>query len=127
MTKKKITKKKSNVGRPTIFDDKMVQKLTMAFANGLTDREACLFVWIADSSLYNYCKEHPEFLEQKEALKRKPIIKAKLNIVEKLNQKDLETSKWYLERKAKDEFSTKQELDVDANLEIKSINVVIDE
>lgn len=120
-------KKKSNAGRPTIFDEKMLQKLTMAFANGLTDREACLFVWISNSSLYNYCKEFPEFLEQKEALKRKPIIKAKLNIVEKLNQKDLETSKWYLERKAKEEFSTKQEIDVDADVNLTSINIVIDE
>jgi hypothetical protein len=52
-------------------------------------------------------------------------MKAKQNVVSKLNEKDLDTSKRYLERKAKSEFSTKQEVDLDGNLSIKSIDIKI--
>lgn len=87
-----------------------LNKLTFAFARGLSDREACNFADISQQTLYNYCNANPAFLEQKELLKEKPKMKAKLNISEAIDEGDIELSKWYLERKAKDEFSTKQDI-----------------
>lgn len=110
----------SKVGRPTKMTKVMIGKLEMLFAKGLSDREACLVAEINPSTLYEYCKENPEFAERKEMLKDKPKIKAKMNVQEAIEAGDTDISKWYLERKAKDEFSTKQEIsaDVDTNVTI---------
>lgn len=81
---------------------------------------------IAEQTLYNYIKKHKEFLGRKELLKEQPKIKAKMNIVKNINKEDKDTSKWYLERKSKDEFSLKQELDtnIDGKIEISMSNEI---
>lgn len=109
-----------SVGRPTVMTEEVLQKLEYAFMRGLTDLEACLYANIGTTTLYNYCEENPEFRERKEELKKNPTAKAKLNVYEAIENKDVDVSKWYLERRAKDEFSTKQEIkaDVDADFTI---------
>lgn len=77
---------------------------------GLTDREACLFAGVAPSSLYDYCNRTPAFSERKELLKDQPRIKAKLVIYEAIERGDLKTAQWFLERRAKDEFSSRFEM-----------------
>lgn len=99
----------ADVGRPTIFTPELLQKLEEGFLMGYTDTEACLYAGIAPSSLYNYQNEHKEFLERKEQLKENPRMIAKTTVYNRLSR-DPETAKWYLERKAKDEFSTRNEL-----------------
>lgn len=112
-TTKKTTNKsgKSTVGRPTVMTKTVVSKLEEGFAKGLTDVEACLYANISKQSLYDYCKLHPEFTDRKEELKHQPRMKAKLIISDKLEAKDDYNARWYLERKAKDEFSTRQEVE----------------
>jgi hypothetical protein len=110
------------VGRPTVMTEAMIGKLEMLFAQGLSDREACLIADINPSTLYDYCNEHPDFSERKELLKDKPKIQAKLNVAEAIENKDVDMSKWYLERKAKEEFSPKQIIDADVNGEV-TINI----
>ena len=46
---------------------------------------------------------------RKELLKQRLVLKARTNIAEKINKGDIDVSKWYAERKRKDEFSTKTE------------------
>lgn len=106
----------NKVGRPTVMTKTMIGKLEMLFAQGLSDREACLVANISPSTLYDYCNENPEFAERKELLKEQPKITAKLNVAEAIEKKDIDMSKWYLERKAKDEFSTKQEISGDIKI-----------
>lgn len=113
----------NKVGRPTVMTNDVLDKLELLFAKGLTDREACLIADINPSTLYNYCNEHPEFLERKELLKEQPRTKAKLNIAEAIEQEDIDISKWYLERKARDEFSTKQEISGD--IKVKKLEDLI--
>lgn len=108
-TKKTSTKKHAG-GRPTKMTETVIKKLELAFLKGLSDREACQFADITMQTLYNYCNKHPEYFERKELLKERPKIQAKLNVAEGIENGDIELSKWYLERKAKDEFSTKQEV-----------------
>ena len=110
------------VGRPTVMTEAMIGKLEMLFAQGLSDREACLIADINPSTLYDYCNEHPDFSERKELLKDKPKIQAKLNVAEAIENKDIDMSKWYLERKAKEEFSAKQIIDADIDGEV-TINI----
>ena len=100
---------KNKGGRPTVMTPETVKKLEDAFIIGCTDEEACFYANISKPTLYDYIKLHPEFSDRKEALKKSPSFKAKKNIVNALEEGDKETSKWYLERKNKDEFSTKTE------------------
>lgn len=100
----------NKVGRPTVMTEEVVQKLEFAFMRGMTDVEACLYADISRSTLHNYCEEHPEFLDRKEELKQHPTSKARLNVTEAIEKGDADMSKWWLERKAKNEFSTKQEI-----------------
>jgi len=112
--KKDTSKGKNPVGRPTVITDGVVRKLEDVFLKGLSDREACLHVGISPTTLYEYCSQNPEFAERKELLKEQPKIKAKLNINEEIQNGNTGVSQWYLERRAKDEFSSKQEFDVKA-------------
>lgn len=95
-------------GRPTVMTAKILERLRQAFAIGCTDEEACAFADIAPRTFYDYQKANPEFLQEKEALKQKPILKAKKTIEQSLD--DPKNAQWYLERKKKDEFSTRNEL-----------------
>lgn len=116
---------KNKWGRPTVMTEETLQKLDYAFSNSFTDEEASLYAGITPATLYNYCNDNPKYFERKELLKKHPTMKAKQNVVSKLNEKDLDTSKRYLERKAKSEFSTKQEVDLDGKLSIQSIDIKI--
>lgn len=108
----------NKVGRPTVMTETMIGKLELLFARGLSDREACLIANISPSTLYDYCTENPDFAERKELLKDNIKTQAKLNVAEAIEKKDVDISKWYLERKAKDEFSTKQEIAADVNSDV---------
>ena len=115
--------KKNKGGRPTVMTPEMVNKLEEGFLKGLSDAECCLFAGISKQTLYDYCAKHPEFTDRKEDLKKQPAIQAKMNILEALNDGDKDISKWYLERKNKDEFSLKQEIAADVN---ERVNISIE-
>lgn len=108
MTKKKDSKDKLKVGRPSAMTPEIINKLEQAFSMGASDAEACAYVDIATSIFYRYQDAHPEFRERKNQLKEKMVLKARSVILNALNEKDKDTAKWYLERKCKNEFSTKQ-------------------
>jgi len=96
------------VGRPNIITPEIISKLEEVFAIGGTDEEACFYADIGKSTLYNYQQDHPEFVERKETLKERPILKARQTIVKGLEDPD--NAKWFLERKRKSEFASRQEL-----------------
>lgn len=100
---------KDKGGRPTVMTESVLQKLKESFLMGLTDSLACLHAGIAEATLYDYCKTNKEFAEKKEAWKRNPGYKARKNIMRDIEIGDVNTSKWYLERKCKDEFSLRTE------------------
>lgn len=100
----------AEIGRPPAIDETVLAKLEEGFVKGLSDREACLYAGIHPATLYRYCEEHPDFRERKELLKDQPKIQAKLNVSEALEARDKDMSKWYLERRAKEEFSSRSEV-----------------
>ncbi|MDT2685818.1 hypothetical protein [Enterococcus gallinarum] len=102
---------KQKRGRPKKITDEVLQKLEQGFLFGFTDEEACLHADIGTSTLYSYCQENPEFSERKEQLKNRPKMRAKINIAKTMEKGDVELSKWYLERKARDEFGNNQKIE----------------
>lgn len=98
------------MARPKKINKETLRKLEEAFLMGLSDREACIYADLATSTFYDYCKGNKEFSERKELLKDNIKMQSKINIAEKIKKGDIDLSLWYLERKCKDEFSSKQEI-----------------
>ncbi len=101
-------KKESNAGRPTVMTPEVLESLRQAFLMGCTDVEACLYANIGTTPLYEYQKENPEFKKQKEQWKENPTLQARKTVFENIGDK--QNAQWYLERKAKKEFSPRQEV-----------------
>lgn len=108
MTTKKVVKKKA--GRPTLMTDEVLDKLRQAYLWGSTNAEACAYAEISERPLYEYLSKNPEFKQKIEEWKLAPLLKAKKTVVDSLD--DAKNAQWYLERKQKDEFSTKVENDI---------------
>jgi hypothetical protein len=105
-------------GRPTVMTDLVIQKLEDEFKKGHSDEEACNVANISMSTLYNYQNAHPEFVDRKKLLKTQPNYLTREIIYESLVAGDKDMAKWYAERKMKDEFSTKQETELNVNGEV---------
>ena len=118
----------SNAGRPTVMTKDTLQKLEQAWMIGATDKIACASAGIAESTLYNYLVEHPEYVEVKEHCKSQIAIQALNNTAQAMQGKAwngqpysndqaecsrvaLETSKWTLTHgKFKADFAERQEI-----------------
>ncbi len=114
-------KAKPHVGRPVVITDAIQNQLKQAYLVGATDDEACLVVGIAPSTLYKFQERNPSFLEQKRLWKRSPVFRAKATIIRNLDNVDV--AKWYLERRAKEEFSSRQEIGATTDTPIEVVFV----
>lgn len=108
-------------GRPTVMTPEVLRILEECFSYGSTDKEAIFIANISSTAFYDYCKQNPEFAERKERLKDMPKYQSRKNIVDKINKGDLTASQWYAERKMKDEFSIKQEVEHSGKLTISNV------
>lgn len=112
----------NKTGRPTVITAETLGKLKQGFLMGLSDEEACLFANIGTRTLYDYQAANPSFSQDKTEWKNNPVLKAKTTIYNKLH--DTETAKWYLERKKKDEFSSRNELSGPDGEKLESLVVI---
>lgn len=96
-------------GRPTVMTKEVLQKLEAAFSISCTDKEACAYAGISPATLYNYQNENPEYLERKEELRYKANIKARQTIYNALGS--VGTATWWAERRMKDEFAPKTQVE----------------
>jgi hypothetical protein len=94
---------------------------------GLNVTECCHYADISRTAFYDYLEKNPEFADRIEELKSSPSTKAKLNVVEAIENGDTDLSKWWLERKNRDEFSTKQEVSADVKGDIEISIELIDD
>jgi len=119
-----MSEEKNKIGRPSVVTPEVVAKLEHGFSMGFTDLEACLFANISKDSLYRHCKNNPDFSERKEGLKNHPKLLAKTNIYESLKEnKKIDDSKWYLERRAKKEFGNNVDITTDGEKITPIINL----
>ena len=95
---------KKGIGRPTKMTKETVDKLEYAFSIGCSDLEACVYADICKQTLYTYQSSNKDFLDRKELLKENPALKAREMVYSNITA-DIDTAKWYLERKKKSEFS----------------------
>lgn len=101
------------------FKPKEINELTWriiveAWENGLSHREVSLRLRKTENATYLTAKElqemtikYPEVGELFSALQLELNMAAKLAVAESVKDGDVKTAKWYLERRAPEEFSTK--------------------
>lgn len=97
------------------MSDAVIEKLYYAYAKGATDEQACFYADISVKTLHNYQDRNPKFLQRKAALKHNPVMLARETVVNDL-KKNVETAKWYLERRMRSEFGAKVEQEVNINV-----------
>ena len=91
------------------FDKLTVKKLEEAFSIGADVSAACFYADITRQTYYNWVKENKKLGEKFDRLREKPVLEAYQTIATNLHEVD--TAKWFLERKRKTEFSTRVEQD----------------
>lgn len=98
--------------KPKGVRDKVWAVVVDAWENGLSDREASLRaskysgIFVKESDIKEWLRI-PDVAALKDFLHTDIVAKAKLNIAEEIRNGSTSTSKWYLERKAPQEFSSK--------------------
>jgi len=99
--------------KPKNVDDEVWTTVVQAWENGLSDREASLFVskklgiYIKASEISQWRKDNPDVAELKEFLDQSMRMESKLTVNDAIRAGKVKSAQWYLERKAADEFSTK--------------------
>ncbi len=89
------------------LNDDTVNKLEQAFSIGADVSTACFYANISRQTYYNWIEENKELADKFDRLREKPVLKAYQTVADKLGE--IDTAKWYLERKRKKEFSTRTE------------------
>jgi hypothetical protein len=93
----------------TTFTEDVMKELKNSFRNGLNNSEACLDANISERSFYLVLEKNEKLKNYFRLLQKNVNKIAKQNIVNSIKAGDIDNSKWWSERKNKDEFSTRQE------------------
>lgn len=82
---------------------------------GHTDKDACMLAGISHETFYSWIREFPEFSDtvKKARLASKDVH---VKLIQKAAKKSWMAAAWFLERKFKDEFSTKQYMTHDGTI-----------
>ena len=100
------------MGRPTVMTSEVIEKIEEELKNGATLQQAAFLAEISLKTLYNYFDSNPDFKERCSLLQNLVSYRARKNIKEKIEKGDIETSKYWLDRKDKD-FKPKGDLTSD--------------
>ena len=96
------------MARPTKRSEELVNKLEYAFSLGCSVTEACLYADISRETYYKWCKVDESLSDRMEELRENPILIARESVIKGIKT-DPDLALKFLERRKKDEFSTKTE------------------
>ena len=109
MTDELVIPEQNSVGRPEVITEEVVQKLESILQLGVSDGMACQYAKIGRTTFYKKLKEDEEFADRIQSAKDLVTISAGQVVTKAIvKDKDLTTAKWWLERKAPDEFGDKK-------------------
>lgn len=120
--KKKLNKEYKGTGRPSVMTAETLDKLKEAYIIGCNNKEACLYADISLSALYAYFRDNPSFKELTDIWRNDTALRARIAARDSILNGDEIMSRWYLERKVKDEFSLSHSVDINATVGALSID-----
>lgn len=97
------------MARPTVMTPEVISELEKRFRVGANVLEA-LDGLISEATYYLHLKENVEFSERMEAAQEFTTEIARAIVAKRVQKGDVDTAKWWLERRAKLKFSPRQEL-----------------
>jgi transcriptional regulator with XRE-family HTH domain len=104
--------------------DAVLKVLEPLFRLGMTRRKACMTAGVHESTLSRWETDDIELSIKIDTWIKEPSRLAMMNWVDKVKEGDYQASKDWLERKEKDEFSTKTENDITSKGEkLTDINI----
>ena len=108
--------------------DEILADLHYALSAGSTITDACLHAGISRDAYYSWIKCNTALADKFERAKKMQVLKARVVVKTAIDEHDVDTAKWYLSRKLKDEFSVKSELNasVTVNEKINLSNLSIE-
>lgn len=117
----KALKKVKKVGRPSKIDDKTIAKLKSILKVGGSIKEACAYALIDQATYYRNLNTKKDFANDMESARVFVGIMAKKNIKKAIvKDKDLEASKWHLE---KTQYNTKEQIGV--NIDNEGVKLIV--
>lgn len=124
---KNLTLKELKAQSKGLDFDKVVSDLKKALMKDYTIEEACFVAGIHKDTYYRWLKISDEFSGLMEKAKSYIARMAKRNIAEKVEERDIDISKWWLEHRAGDLYSTKQKVENDVKVNIDKERKDLDE
>lgn len=100
----------NQTGRPTVVTPEIIEKLESIFRDGAHIIEACENVGISRQAYYDALKRDPSFADRMDAAQEYTTEVARAVVSKAIKRGDRETAKWWLERRVKNKFSTRNEL-----------------
>ena len=97
-SKTKNSESVGTVGRPTVLNDAIMKILMDSLQRGCTIKQACALAKIEERNYYNWVENVPNFFSQMEYAKSYLNDKAKLLVSQAIEDGDLNTAKWHLEK-----------------------------
>lgn len=108
--KRGTRKRNQNPGSPNSLTPLIIARLVAAFQNGLNKTQAFKYAGTTKDVYYRAIKKDKELSDKMHAAQWHLNMKSREVVASAIvEQKDVQTAKWYLERKAKDEFSLRRE------------------
>lgn len=99
--------------RPKHINEAAWREIISSWEDGLSDREAAFRasrdsgIYITEAELKELVAENPEISSLRDFLQSDILSMSKKNIAQSIRDGSVSTSKWLLERKAANEYSTK--------------------
>lgn len=105
--------------KPKDWTDQAWVAVIESWQNGLSDREAAFRASqkgdkVTPNDIRELLSARPEIADLRDFLLTSLVSESKLNVAEAIRRGDKSMSKWYLERKQPEEFSSKAALQVEA-------------
>ena len=120
---------KNPVGRAPVITEEVTRQLIDVFRLGVKDNAACAYAGVGRTAFYAKMQDDEEFANKIEAAKNFAVIAARQVVVKKIvDDKDVETAKWYLDRHdLKQEFGVQQNTQVNVFTSLKEKYTIKDE
>lgn len=102
-------KRKKGAGRPKARIREYFEKILPFLQRGLSVKKSCEHAGVPQQTVNDYMNRDGKFSVEVKVAQRTTELLARQNITNSIKRGGIDSAKWYLERKCKDEFSLRVE------------------